>query len=67
MEKPNCSKCKHYFITWDKQTPYGCRIYGIKTQDRPSTIVKAAGGGECQGYEPKLQNSSVNRDQGYGS
>ena len=67
MEKPNCTKCKHYFITFEKKTPYGCRIYGIKSQDNPSKIVAAAGQGDCQGYTPKLQNSGVNRDQGYGN
>lgn len=53
MSHPNCSQCRHFYITWDKKTPNGCRLYGIQTKDRPSQIVKMAGMGECQGFAPK--------------
>lgn len=53
MSKANCSQCRHYYITWDQKTPYGCRQYGIQSKDQPANIVKAAGMGECQGFEPK--------------
>lgn len=67
MEKPNCLKCKYYYVTWEKGTPHGCKIYGIKSQNHPTQIVAAAGQGECQGYTPKAQKSEANRDQGYGN
>ncbi len=53
MSKPKCNDCKHYFITFDAKIPYGCRQYGIKCKDQPSSIVASAGQGECQGFEPK--------------
>ena len=53
MSKPNCSQCRHFYITWNAKTPNGCRRYGIEAKDRPSAIVMAAGLGDCQGFEPK--------------
>ncbi len=53
MSKPNCSQCRHFYVTWNPKTPNGCRRYGIECKDRPSTIVAMAGMGECQGFEVK--------------
>lgn len=53
MSKPNCSQCRHFYITWDQKTPNGCRRFGIQSKDRPSTIVAQAGLGDCQGFEEK--------------
>lgn len=54
MEKPLCRNCRHYFITFEAQTPYGCRKFGIKSRQVPSLAVASAGSGECQGFEPKV-------------
>lgn len=52
--KPNCMNCKHYFVTYDKNTPRGCRVYRIQSSLLPSLIVKKANNGqECLGYSPK--------------
>lgn len=53
MDKPHCRDCRYYFITFDAQMPYGCRKFGIKTRQIPSDVVKSAGQGECQAFEPK--------------
>ena len=56
---PNCLKCKHYFITFDKYAPKGCRIYKIKSSTMPSQIVKQANGGaDCLGFEAKENKST---------
>ena len=52
--KPNCSKCKHYFVTFDQNVPRGCRIYKIKSASMPSAVVKRANNGDdCLGFSPK--------------
>jgi hypothetical protein len=51
--KPNCSQCKHFFITWNAGTPNGCRLYSIQSKELPSVIVRMAGSGECMGFEQK--------------
>ncbi|MGE3610233.1 MAG: uracil-DNA glycosylase [Bacteriovoracaceae bacterium] len=53
MSRPNCQKCKHFYITWNKTTPNGCRRFGIQCKDNPATIIASAGLGDCQGYEEK--------------
>ncbi len=50
---PNCNRCKHYFITFDKSASKGCKIFGIKSNTLPSTIVKSANGRDCNGFELK--------------
>lgn len=51
--KPNCMKCKYYFITFDQHAPKGCKAYNIKSKQLPSMIVKQASGGECLGFSAK--------------
>lgn len=53
MSKPNCSQCRHFFITWDQKTPNGCRRFGIQSREIPSKVVAQAGLGDCQGFEAK--------------
>lgn len=50
--KANCMKCKHFYITYDQATPRGCRVYGIKSKQIPSLVIKSANNGaECIGFE----------------
>jgi hypothetical protein len=53
MSKPNCTQCKHFYITWDPKIPNGCKQFGIMCKDLPSKIVAQAGMGECSGFEAK--------------
>ena len=51
---PNCTKCKYYFITYDQNTPRGCKAYQIQSKQLPSVIVKNANNGaDCIGFEEK--------------
>jgi len=52
-QKPNCLKCKHYYITWDKSHPYGCYAWNIKTPQSPSIAVYLASSKNCQLFEEK--------------
>lgn len=66
MSKPNCSQCRHFYITWNAKTPNGCRQFGIQAQERPSAVILSAGLGECQGFEekkkaPKAESLDLNR------
>jgi hypothetical protein len=55
MSKPNCSQCRHFYITWNQKTPNGCRRFGIQCQDKPSNVIQSAGLGDCQGFEEKAK------------
>lgn len=49
----NCFKCRHFFTTWDASNPRGCKAYGFKTKELPSTLVKRTSGMDCLKFEPK--------------
>lgn len=59
--KPECRKCKFFHITWDAQMPYGCKLYGLKSRQVPSLIVKTSAA-DCLGFSPK----PLKTDDNYG-
>ncbi len=52
-EKINCIKCIHYYITWDSSFPKGCKIYGFKSLNLPSILVKQSSGVPCSKFTQK--------------
>ena len=50
---PNCSKCTHYYITYDTSMPYGCRAMKFKTAKNPAQVVFASSGMHCQLFTVK--------------
>jgi len=51
--KVNCMKCKYYYVTWDKEHPRGCKIFGFKTKKMPSVLVYESSGQECMNFTKK--------------
>jgi hypothetical protein len=49
----DCNKCAHFYITWDKSYPRGCRVMGFKCKEVPSVMVYKASGIECLRFEEK--------------
>ncbi|SFL10665.1 hypothetical protein SAMN03159341_103237 [Paenibacillus sp. 1_12] len=49
----NCIKCVHYYVTWDPAFPRGCKAFGFKTAEMPSTLVKRSSGHPCLKFESK--------------
>ena len=52
-ESINCFKCKHFYITWDKSFPNGCKVFGFKSRNMPSAAVFESSGQNCQAFEKK--------------
>lgn len=48
-----CQKCIHYFVTWEKSKPHGCKAYGFKSAQIPSVVVKRSSGEDCKLYTLK--------------
>jgi hypothetical protein len=59
----NCFQCKHFFITWDKNFPRGCKVYDVKSRDLPCMIVAASTKEGCVAYELKA-NKVEKKDNG---
>jgi hypothetical protein len=51
--KVDCFQCKHFFVTWDKKFPRGCRALRFKSEEMPSSLVYQASGMECLRFEKK--------------
>jgi len=49
----DCHKCKHYYVTWDKSLPHGCRAFGFKSKNMPSYTVSRDSGMACLMYDIK--------------
>jgi hypothetical protein len=64
MDKVNCNKCRHYYLTWDKDLPRGCRQFHFKSYDMPSAMVKQNSGKECEGFEEKVKKSGPGESDG---
>ncbi|MGK0288851.1 MAG: hypothetical protein ACI86H_000272 [bacterium] len=48
-----CNQCKHYFVTWDKNYPHGCKKIGFKGTIIPSRYVMQVSGNACLAFETK--------------
>jgi hypothetical protein len=42
-----CHGCAHYFVTHDRNRPYGCSKFGFKTKSLPSRVVIESTGMQC--------------------
>ena len=51
--KISCFQCKHFFITWDKNFPRGCRALGFKSRQMPDRVVRNASIMNCLKFEEK--------------
>jgi hypothetical protein len=49
----DCHKCRHYYVTWEKEHPHGCRAIGFKSIRLPSIEVKASSGKDCLYFQLK--------------
>jgi len=53
----DCHKCEHYYVTWDKEFPYGCKAMGFKSKQLPSIVVRVSSDRECLLNKEKAMNN----------
>lgn len=51
--KISCVNCAHFYITWDRDFPRGCKALAFKAREMPSAVVQRSSGMECQSFKPK--------------
>lgn len=56
----NCTQCEHYYITWDKDFPHGCRAMGFKSARLPSVAVRMSSDQECAFFTKKIREKKEN-------
>ena len=52
-KKINCYNCLHYYVTWDKDFPMGCKALDFKTRYFPAQVVQRASGMHCYYFKSK--------------
>lgn len=69
---PNCFQCKHFHVTWDKNFPRGCRAYGVRSIQLPSTVVKGNTKEGCLSFDSKRimngetkESKSISKSSGF--
>ena len=50
----DCKTCVHFFVTWEKNCPYGCKAYGFKGPQIPSILVKTTSGENCNFFKQRV-------------
>jgi len=60
--RPQCLACRHYFITFDQELPYGCRAFAFKSRLAPCLEVQSASQNECLRFEAK-RPPAINTNQ----
>lgn len=48
---PSCIKCTHYYVTYDRAFPRGCRLFEIKSKMMPTYAVLKSTGVHCPAFE----------------
>lgn len=59
----DCFKCLHFYITWDKHFPYGCKLMSFKSKRQPSKEVLLASGKECLGFVKKTDKDKTTKSK----
>ncbi|HET58042.1 MAG TPA: uracil-DNA glycosylase [Deltaproteobacteria bacterium] len=49
----HCFVCRHFYITYDSNFPYGCRALGFKSKRLPCIEVEESSEMECAYFERK--------------
>ena len=58
VELPNCHRCRHYYVTYDPDKPFGCRAMGFKSRNNPAQVVYATSGIVCQLFVLKIAGNT---------
>ncbi len=48
-----CHSCRYFYVTWDRNFPYGCRAMNFKSRILPCREVRQAAGVDCLDYVEK--------------
>lgn len=51
IDKPTCTTCLHYFITYEPRFPYGCRAMNFKCRVLPHLEVETLTGAACLAFQ----------------
>ncbi|MCJ8501761.1 uracil-DNA glycosylase [Desulfatitalea alkaliphila] len=60
----DCHKCRHYYVTWEKAHPHGCRALGFKSRFLPGAVVRSSSGTTCLYFEARRRTKTASGRRG---
>jgi hypothetical protein len=51
--RPDCMRCRAYFVTHVPERPHGCRAFGFTSARLPRDEVRLSTGQECAAFEER--------------
>ncbi|MDD5308364.1 MAG: uracil-DNA glycosylase [Deltaproteobacteria bacterium] len=57
VNRVSCHACRHFYVTWENDFPYGCKAMGFKGRIVPSVTVFESSGRACLAFDPKAKPS----------
>lgn len=52
-ERPLCTRCEYYYVTWEQGVPHGCKAMGFKSREYPYSVAFHVSGVCCQMFKFK--------------
>jgi len=62
----DCHKCEHYYVTWDKHFPHGCKAMEFKSKELPCHVVLASSQMDCLLFKEKVLPKGKRGNRGMG-
>jgi len=59
----DCFRCRHFYVTWDKKFPRGCKAMGFKGKQLPCRVVLEASGNRCLKFEEKVTKPDPDQEK----
>jgi len=56
-ERPDCFRCRAFFVTYEPARPYGCRTFGFASARLPCDAVRLSSGRECAAFEARAERA----------
>ena len=61
MNKIRCNNCQHFYITYKKNFPYGCKAFGVISKKIPYLEVLKISGTNCALFSKKNKNVNIKK------
>ena len=60
MKQTNCNNCIHFYVTYKRSFPYGCRAFGIVSKKNPYLEIKKVSSTNCALFSKRIKNDKIN-------
>ena len=59
MNQNNCNNCAHFYVTYKKNFPYGCKAFQVISKKLPYLEVKNISGINCALFSKRNKNVTI--------